>query len=77
MFGLGHIDLMPVFYGIIMFLGIWSMWRKLCLHRFWGLLVEVSVFTLVFTLHGGTMHGGFSAMIAALIAGFVLPRWHT
>lgn len=75
MFGLGHIDVTPLFYGVIMFLGLWSMWRKLKFERYAALAVEVSVFTLVFVLHGGTMAGGFAAMIAALLAGFFLaPR---
>lgn len=34
----------------------------------------MSVFTLVFMLHGGTMAGGFAAMICALLAGVILPR---
>jgi hypothetical protein len=74
MFGLGHLDLMPLFYGMIMFLGIWSMWRKLIRGRLLALSVELGVFCTVFYLHGGTMQGGFAAMVAALIAGFVLPR---
>jgi hypothetical protein len=71
---LGHMDLMPLFYGIIMFLGIWSMWHKLTTGRLGSFAIEAGVFALVFTLHGGTMAGGFAAMIAALIAGRVLGR---
>ena len=71
---LGHMDLMPLIYGFIMFLGIWSMYHKFTHHQYFGFLVEVSIFSLVFWLHGGTMNGGFAAMIAALIAGQVLPR---
>lgn len=72
--GLGHLDLMPLFYGIIMFLGIWSMWRKLAAWRIGSFLLEAGVFALVFSLHGGTMAGGFSAMICALLAGMILGR---
>ena len=64
MFGLGHIDLMPVFYGGIMFLGLWSMWYKLKKGYIGSFIAEVSVFMLVFTLHGGSMSGGFAAMFA-------------
>lgn len=71
---LSHMDLMPLFYGVIMFLGIWSMWHKLTTGRIAAFLIEFGVFSLVFSLHGGTMAGGFAAMIAALIAGSVLPR---
>lgn len=74
MFGLGHIDMMPLFYGIVMFVGIWSMWHKLMSGHIASLLGEVAVFTLVFMLHGGSMSGGFAAMIAALIAGLTIFR---
>ena len=72
--GLAHLDFTPLFYGLVMFLGIWSMWHKLRSGKWLGLAIEASVFALVFSLHGGTMAGGFAAMIAALIAGSVLPR---
>ena len=28
MIGIGHLDIMPLIYGIIMFLGLWSKWHK-------------------------------------------------
>ncbi|MDL2342420.1 MAG: hypothetical protein QFB87_05075 [Patescibacteria group bacterium] len=71
---LGHMDLMPLIYGFIMFLGIWSMYHKLMSGQLFGFVVEAGIFSLVFWLHGGSMNGGFAAMIAALIAGQVLPR---
>jgi len=74
MFGLAHIDVMPLLYGCVMFLGIWSMWRKLISFKLFQLTIEVGVFWLVFSLHGGTMTGGFAAMTAALLAGWLLPR---
>lgn len=67
-------DLAPLFYGLIMFLGVWSMWHKLTHGHLLGFAVEAGVFWLLFSLHGGTMGGGFAAMIAALIAGRVLVR---
>lgn len=72
--GLGHFDLGPVVYGIVIFIGIASMFRKLITFQVFSFLIEASVFWLVFKLHGGTMQGGFAATIAALLAGFVLPR---
>ena len=72
--GLAHLDVMPLFYGIIMFLGIWSMWAKLMSGNFMGFIIEGGVFWLVFAMHGGTMAGGFSAMIAALLFGFFFGR---
>lgn len=71
---LTHLDLMPLVYGIIMFLGFWSMYHKLVHLQLYAFSVEVIVFTIVFTLHGGTMGGGFAAMVAALLAGQILPK---
>jgi hypothetical protein len=72
--GLGHVDMTPLFYGVVMFLGLWSMWHKVVTGMYSSFLIEAGVFTLVFSLHGGTMSGGFAAMVAALIAGRVLGR---
>lgn len=74
MFGLGHIDMMPLFYGVVMFFGIWSMYHKLKTNNYAGFLMEVGIFSVVFTLHGGSMTGGFSAMIAALLFGSFFGR---
>lgn len=71
---LSHIDWSPVLYGVIMFIGIWIMFWKLMHGKFLSFFIDIAVFTLVFTLHGGSMAGGFSAMIAALLAGLVFPR---
>jgi hypothetical protein len=70
---LSHIDFMPVVYGLIMFLGIYVMFYKLTHGKFASLFIDIIVFWLVFTLHGGSMSGGFSAMIAALLAGVTFP----
>ena len=72
--GLAHIDFTPLFYGAVMFLGLWSMWHKLTHGQIFGFLIEVSIFALVFSLHGGTMAGGFAAMVCALLAGSVFLR---
>lgn len=74
MFGLAHLDIMPLIYGFVIFIGLWSMWSKLTHGKYLALGIEVSVFWLVFSLHGGSMTGGFSAAVAALLAGFILPR---
>ncbi len=71
---LGHMDMTPLIYGVLMFLGVWSMWHKLTHGRLVGFAIEVGVFALLFSLHGGTMAGGFAAMIAALLAGRVFGR---
>lgn len=73
MFGLGHFDVGPLIYGIVIFIGLYSMWWKLTHGHWLAFLVELVVFILVFKLHGGTMAGGFAATVAALIAGVVIP----
>lgn len=73
MYGLGHIDLAPLIYGVIIFLGLLSMWYKFTREKYLSLAIEIGVFILVFKLHGGSMAGGFAATIAALLAGVVFP----
>ncbi|MHB1098686.1 MAG: hypothetical protein ACYCZR_03950 [Burkholderiales bacterium] len=75
MFGLAHIDVMPLIYGLVIFIGLWSMWVKLVSGKLIALTIEVAVFWLVFSLHGGTMAGGFAAAVAALLAGTFFPRF--
>ena len=74
MFGLGHMDVGPLFYGVVIFIGLWSVFNKLVKLRLLAFTIEVTVWWIVFSLHGGTMAGGFAATIAALLAGFILPR---
>lgn len=69
-----HLDIMPLIYGLVIFIGLWSMWAKLISGQFLGLVIEAAVFWLVFSLHGGTMAGGFAAALAALLSGYFFPR---
>ena len=70
---LSHIDFMPIIYGVVMYLGIYVMWYKLINGKWVSLIIDIVVFTLVFKLHGGSMTGGFSAMVASLLAGMTFP----
>jgi hypothetical protein len=70
-----HGSLEPLIYGLIIFLGIFSIWYKLTHGKWLAAAIEISVFVLVFKLHGGTMNGGFAATVAALVAGTVLPAF--
>ena len=70
---LAHIDLMPLFYGLVMFLGLAVTWHKLLNGKILSLAIDISVFWLVFSLHGHSMTGGFSAMIAAALASLLFP----
>lgn len=70
---LSHIDWTPIVYGLLMFIGLWVMYAKLIAGKWLSLFIDIAVFWLVFKLHGGTMAGGFSAMICAMLAGFIFP----
>lgn len=70
---LGHIDFAPLLYGIVIFIGLAVMLGKVMAGRWLSLAIDISVFVLVFRLHGGTMAGGFAATIAALLAGLFFP----
>ena len=73
MFGLAHVDMTPVIYGVVIFFGLWSMFEKLIRGYYMAFAIELFVFVLVFKLHGGTMAGGFAATVAALLAGIIFP----
>lgn len=73
MIALLHSSMEPLIYGLIIFLGLFSMWYKLSHGKILSFMIEVSVFVLVFKLHGGTMNGGFAATVAALLAGIIFP----
>lgn len=70
---LAHLDLMPMFYGILMFLGLAYTWHKLIHGQIVSVGLDMFVFWLVFSLHGGSMAGGFSAMIAAALSSLFFP----
>ena len=70
---LGHLNFAPLLYGAVMFLGLLVMWWKFTHCHWLSLAIDIGVFALVFTLHGGTMAGGVSAMVAALLAGLIFP----
>ena len=68
-----HGSFEPIIYGVVIFLGLYSMWYKISRGKFLAFVIEVFVFILVFKLHGGTMAGGFAATIAALLSGLIIP----
>lgn len=70
---LRHLDMGPLIYGAVIFLGLYSIWWKLTRGRLLAAFIEIAVFILVFRLHGGTMAGGFAATVAALLAGIIIP----
>lgn len=70
---LRHLDLGPLLYGLIMFVGLLVVWWKITRSMWLSVAIDIAVFIVVFKLHGGTMQGGFAAMIAALLAGLIFP----
>lgn len=70
---IGHAGLEPLIYGIIIAFGVLIVIAKLRWGMYFGAVVDVAVFVLVFSMHGGTLKGGMGAAVAALICGFVVP----
>ena len=68
-----HGGLEPLIYGVVIFLGLYSMWHKFTRGHILAGIVEVFVFVLVFKLHGGSVTGGFAATVASLLAGMFIP----
>ena len=70
---LAHLDLMPLFYGLLMFFGLAYTFHKLLHGQIVSVGIDMAVFWLVFSLHGHSMTGGFSAMIAAALSSIFFP----
>jgi hypothetical protein len=75
-FGLGHLDLFPLIYGLVVFIGLCSIWAKLSNGKILSAAAEIGVFILVFKLHGGSVAGSCAAAIASLLTG-ILISWKT
>jgi len=73
MFGVGHIDALPFLAGLVYALGLWSMWHKVLNGRYIGAIVELTIFIVLFRMHGGSMTGGVGSTVAALIVGSLFP----
>lgn len=70
---LAHINLEPLFYGVFIIAGLATIWYKLMRFRLGSAITEITIFLIVFKLHGGTLGGGLAATVAALIGGFLFP----
>ena len=71
-FFLSHVDLAPLFYGVIIILGIADVIIKLVRGKIISAILVVAIFVLVFWMHGGTMTGGMAAAVAALLGGWIV-----
>jgi hypothetical protein len=74
MYTILHGGIEPLIYGIIISLGLMITIHKFRSGKLRAGLVDVGVFALVFWMHGGTIVGGMSAAVAALICGALVPR---
>ena len=76
---LSHIDLQPLFYGIIIAIGLMVVAYHIFTFKIGAVIIDIAVFCLVFWMHGGTLTGGMAAAVAALICGLIIPpfirRW--
>jgi hypothetical protein len=70
---LGHMDMLPIVYGLTIWLGLIIMIVKFRTGYWLSLIIDIAVFVFVFKLHGGTMSGAFAATIAAMLAGITVP----
>lgn len=70
---LSHLGLEPLIYGVIIFLGLAVIWFKITMNMWMSVVIDIFVFWLVFSLHGGTLAGGMAAAVAALLAGIFMP----
>lgn len=70
---LSHLDLQPLFYGIIIILGVAVVIVDIARGKIMAAILGVGIFYVVFQMHGGTMTGGMAAAVAALIGAMVLP----
>ena len=70
---LSHIYMLPIIYGVVIFIGLLIMIIKLRTGHWISLIIDIAIFTFVFKLHGGTMSGAFAATIAAMLSGLVFP----
>lgn len=68
-----HASFEPLIYGVVIFLGILLIWWKFASGRILSAAIDIAVFWLVFSLHGGTLAGGMAAAVAALLAGLIFP----
>ena len=70
---LGHVNLLPVIYGLVIAFGLLIEVWKLLTGRIVSLIIDCGVWYLIFSLHGGTMTGGLAASIAAPLVALGLP----
>ena len=74
MFSLVHASMEPIIYSFVITYGLCSMAKKVQNKRYFAFIVEVSIFALIFLLHGHSVTGGFASTIASVIAGNMIAK---
>lgn len=74
MFSLVHASMEPIIYSFVITYGLCSMAKKVQSKRYFAFIVEVSIFALIFLLHGHSVTGGFASTIASVIAGNMIAK---
>lgn len=69
-----HLDLAPVIYGFVVFLGLYIVTWKISKGLWISVICDVIVFYIVFGMHNHSTTGGLVAAIAAALAGLFFPR---
>jgi len=67
----------PVVYGGLMFIALMVLLLKAWLEHYVAIAADVAVFVVMFLIHGGTLTGGLSAAVTAMlfsIASFTFLR---
>lgn len=69
---LSHIDMGPIFYGLILAIGIIIVFIKLITGAWLSLGIEIFIFWVVFSMHKGTLTGGMAAAISSSVAANII-----
>ncbi len=69
-----HLDLAPVVYGLVVFLGLYITVWKMSRGKWLSTTCDIIVFYIVFSMHNHSTTGGLVAAIAAAFAGIFFPR---
>lgn len=70
---LSHIDLNPLFYGLILVLWASVALMHIMQRKFIATVIDLGGFWFVFWLHGGTLTGGMAATVFGLVFSLLAP----
>ena len=68
-----HLDLAPVIYGFVVFIGLYITTWKISRGKWMSVICDITVFYIVFSMHNHSTTGGLVAAIAAGLAGIFFP----